>query len=89
MGRAVLNCQRRDYNESNKSQKHKGNFEKQYRSPVGSLVCRFTCRNSILFQYKGKKIRKNNVILFYIVRDYTRTKVFYDNFVLTIFTFMT
>ena len=41
------------------------------------------------FNTKGKKIRKNNGILFYIVRNYTRTKVFYDNFVLTIFTFIT
>lgn len=48
------------------------------------FVCFFS------FQYKGKKeIRKNNVILFYIVRAYTCTKVFYNNFVVTIFTFIT
>ena len=41
-----------------------------------------------LFNTKGKKPGKNNVMLFYIVRAHTCTKVFYDNFVLAIFTFI-
>ena len=42
-----------------------------------------------LFSIQGEKVRKNNVRLYDIVKAYTCTKAFYDNFVLTIFTFTT
>ena len=61
------------------SLKHNSNFEKQYRSPLWSLACRFTWRNPILFCFfsiQGEKIWRNNVRLYYVVRAYTCTKDF-------------
>ena len=59
-------------------------FEVLFAVSLAETLCSF-----FFFSIQGEKVRKNNVRLYYSVRAYTCTKPFYDNFVLTIFTFTT